>query len=170
MSFFWNVRGLNKTTKHSIIKKWVEEEIFQFGCVIETHVKEGKAQWLGNKLFKDCSILTNYEYNRLGRICVVWRKNVRLTPFFKSSQLITCSVKQEGQVEEFFCSFVYVSNFVEDRKDLWSDLKNHYDSPIIRNKPWIMLEISMRLLLGHNTQELTSSRRLRLACKTSKTW
>ncbi|KAL1194824.1 putative ribonuclease H protein [Cardamine amara subsp. amara] len=28
---------------------------------------------------------------------------------------------------------------MEDRKELWSDLRDHNDSPIIRNKPWIML-------------------------------
>ena len=27
---------------------------------------------------------------------------------------------------------------MEERKELWSDLKAHFDSPIIRNKPWIV--------------------------------
>jgi len=40
--------------------------------------------------------------------------------------------------EEFFCSFVYASNFMEERKELWNDLRDHSDSPIIRSKPWII--------------------------------
>lgn len=137
--FFWNVRGLNKSSKHSVIKKWVEGENFQFGCVLETRVQERKAVKVLNKVFNDWSVLTNYEYNRLGRIWVVWRPNVRLTPFFKSGQVITCSVKLEGEDSEFFCSFIYASNFDEERRDLWNDLRAHYDSPIIRNKPWMLL-------------------------------
>ena len=137
-SFFWNVRGLNKSTKHSVIKKWVAEPSFQFGCFIETRVGENKAQSVCAKLFKDWSVLTNYEHNRRGRIWVVWRDTVRLTPFYKSGQLITCSVKLEDQEEEFFCSFVYASNMVEERKVLWNELRDHSDSPIINNRPWII--------------------------------
>lgn len=80
----------------------MEEQSFQFGCLIETRVKESKAQRLSNILFKDWSVMTNYECNRRGRIWVIWKKNVRLSPFFKSSQVITCSVKLENQEEEFF--------------------------------------------------------------------
>ena len=136
--FFWNVRGLNKSNKHSVIKKWVKEQKFQFGCLIETRVKESKVERLGGKLFKDWSVLTNYEYSRRGRIWVVWSSDVRLSPFYKSSQLITCSVKLENQEEEFFCSFVYGSNFAAERRALWSEFRDHMDSPIIRTKPWII--------------------------------
>ena len=51
--FFWNVRGLNKSTKHSVIKKWIKEQDFQFGSFIETRVRERKAQELCHNLFPD---------------------------------------------------------------------------------------------------------------------
>jgi len=51
--FSWNVRGLNKTSKHAVIKKWVEETQFQFGCLLETRVKEKKAESLRSKPFKN---------------------------------------------------------------------------------------------------------------------
>lgn len=89
--------------KHSVIKSWVEGQNFQFGCLLETRVKEGKAPVLSRKLFNDWSMITNYEYSRRGRIWVVWRRNVRLTPFYKSGQLITCSVKLDNREDEFFC-------------------------------------------------------------------
>ena len=136
--FFWNVRGLNKSTKHSVIKKWINGQNFQFGCLLETRVREGKMQDLVSTLFKDWSVLTNYEYNHRGRIWVVWRNNARLTPFYKSGRLITCSVKLEGHEREFFCSFLYASNFVAERRVVWNELRDHFDSPIIQSKPWIV--------------------------------
>lgn len=137
--FFWNVRGLNKSIKHSVIKKWLEERQFYFGCLIETKVKEGRVPLLVGSMFRNWSILKNYEHHRLGRIWVVWKNNVRLTPFFKSSQVITCSVKLESVQEDIFCSFVYASNTAEERKGLWRYLCDHHNSPIIGPKPWIIL-------------------------------
>lgn len=63
---------------------------------------------------------------------------MRLTPFFKSSQMITCSVKLESMEEEFFCLFVYASNEEEERKELWRDLSDHHNAPISGNKPWMI--------------------------------
>ena len=136
--FFWNVRGLNKSLKHSIIRNWVNQSSMQFGCLLETRVKEGRSSQLLSSIFNGWSSLTNYESHRLGRIWVVWRENARLTPVFKSSQMITCSVLLEGKEEEFFCSFIYASNFVEERRILWEDIRSHHESPLFRNKPWIL--------------------------------
>ena len=137
--FFWNVCGLNKSVKHSVIKKWIEEGQFSFGCLIETKVKEGKVKAMSSSIFTSWSVLTNYEYNSRGRIWVVWKSNVRLTIFFKSSQAITCSVKLEELDDEFFYSFIYASNLAEERKELWRELCDHHDSPIIGSKSWILL-------------------------------
>lgn len=52
--------------------------------------------------------MANYEYNRLGRLWVLWRSEVRMTPVYKSSQLITCSILLPGNSEKFFWSFIYV--------------------------------------------------------------
>lgn len=41
--------------------------------------------------------------------------------------------------EEFFCSFVYASNLVEERKELWRDLCDLHNSQIIGPKPWMIL-------------------------------
>ena len=82
-SFFWNVRGLNKTSKHSVIKKWVEESNFQYGCLLETRVREKNFQILSRQLFPNWSVLTNYEHNPRGRIWVLWKNDVRLTLFLR---------------------------------------------------------------------------------------
>lgn len=112
---------------------------FQFGCLLETRVREGKAQKILSSVFKDWSSITNYEHGRLGRIWVLWGPNVRVTPCCKSGQFITCSIMLEGMAEEVLCTFVYARNTSEERRELWEDLKNHHDSPMFRNKPWLVM-------------------------------
>lgn len=63
---------------------------------------------------------------------------MRVTPCFQSAQMVTCSILLEGCVKEVFVSFVYGKNLAEERKELWKDLKDHQDSPIIRKAPWII--------------------------------
>lgn len=130
--FYWNVRGFNKPSKHLVVSEWVRKGGFQFGCLIETRVKERKAKEIIQKVFPGWSYISNYDHNRLGRIWVVWSQRVRVTPCFQSAQLVTCSIMMEGMKEEIFCSFVYGFNLVEERRELWSDLKAHQDSPVIK--------------------------------------
>lgn len=89
-------------------------------------------------MFPNWSYITNYDHNLLGRIWVVWCPEVRLTPCFTSKQMITCSVLLEGKTEEIFCSFVYASNSVDGRRELWENIRNHQDSPLFSYKPWIV--------------------------------
>lgn len=137
--FSWNVRGFNKTTKHSVVRNWISNNDMQFGCLLETRVKEKKSDRIVPSVFKDWSFMANYEFNQLGRIWVIWRTTVRLSPVFKSDQLITCSVLLEGAQEEFFCSFIYAKNLAEERKSLWEDLRSHHDSQMFKNKPWLLM-------------------------------
>ena len=136
--FFWNIRGFNKKIKQEVVRNWVRSQSLQFGCIIETRVKERKAGKIIQETFKDWDSMTNYEHHNLGRIWVVWRKTVRMTPVFKSSQIITCSVLVKGE-EEFFCSFIYAANGVEERRVLLEDLRSHYDAPMFRDKKWMIM-------------------------------
>lgn len=147
-SFFWNVRGFNKKSKHSVVRQWVLKSDIQFGCLLETRVKENKSENIINSVFPDWSFLSNYDSNRLGRIWIVWNPTTRVTPFFTSAQMITCSVLLEGAENEFFCSFVYASNYVEERKKLWEDIRNHHESPLLQSKPWILYGDFNEILKG----------------------
>ena len=148
-SFFWNVRGFNKDSKHSVVRNWVLKEKLQFGCILETRVKQSKAESIVKSVFRDWSFISNYDSNRLGKIWVVWSPSVRLTPCFTSSQIITFSVQMEGKEDEFFCSFVYASNLVEERKLLWEDLRSHHDSPMFKDKPWMIYGDFNEILKGN---------------------
>ena len=108
-SFFWNVRGFNQDLKHYVVTDWVNNREMKFGCILETRVKEGKAEKILKKVFRDWSSITNYEDNRGGRIWLVWRDLIRMTPVYKSDQIITCSVEMQGE-EGFYYSCIYASN------------------------------------------------------------
>lgn len=104
--FSWNVRGFNKSTKHAVVREWVRNQSLQFGSLIETRVKEKKAERIVSEVFQGWNFMSNYEFSRLGRLWVIWKAEVRMSPVFKSSQMITCSVLLPGGLEEFFCSFI----------------------------------------------------------------
>lgn len=67
--FFWNVRGFNKISKHSVIRSWVNNKSMQFGCLLETRVKENKASKIVNKVFQNwsfCRIMSSIDWVAFG--------------------------------------------------------------------------------------------------------
>lgn len=40
--FFWNIHCCNKRIKHGVVNDWEQRTSFDFGCIIETKVKERK--------------------------------------------------------------------------------------------------------------------------------
>lgn len=143
-----NVRGFNKSSKHEVVRNWVRSKKMEFGCLLDTRVKENKANQIVSSMFQGWSFINNYEFNRKGRIWVVWSPQVRLTPVFTSSQIVTVSVLIEGETEEFFCYFVYGENLMEDRRELWDDIKAHQDSAMFRGKQWIIMGDFNEILEG----------------------
>lgn len=156
-SFFWNVRGFNKTKKHSIVRNWLQSDSLTLGCLLETRVQERKASRIISSVFRDWSSMSNYEFNPLERIWVVWRNNVRVTPVFKSGQIITCSVLVDGATVEFFMSFAYASNLAEERTELRDDLKHHYSSPLMKDKPWSIIGDFNEILDGEEHSKYVNS-------------
>lgn len=54
----------------------------------------------------------------------------------------------KGIKSKFFCLFVYVCNFVVDRKVVWEAMRNHQDSPMFRDKPWLIFGDFNEILKG----------------------
>ena len=84
-----------------------------------------------------------------------WRESVRMTPVYKSDQLITCSVGLEGE-EDFLCTFVYAKNQSEERKELWDDLCYHHDSAMFKNKEWVIMGDLNEILDGEENSRFSS--------------
>lgn len=137
----------------------------QFGCVIETRVKERKARDIIVEVFAGWDSITNYEFQNLGRIWVVWKQSVRISPVYKSRQIITCSVLMEGNEGEFFCSFIYAANGVEERKELWEDLRSHYDAHMFRNKKWMLMDDFNEILEAEEHSSFEDSPRILLGMR-----
>lgn len=137
----------NKPLKHSIVKEWVNNQDLKFGCILETRVKEVKSEKILKSVFHGWSAIINYEHSQGGRIWVLWKVSVRMTPVYKTDQLITCSVGLQDE-EEFFCSFVYASNQSEERKELWADLCHHQQSSMFQNKAWLIMGDFKEILDG----------------------
>lgn len=100
-----------------MVKEWVCNNEMKFGCILETRVKERKADRILKSVFRDWSSMSNYKESQGGRIWLVWRESVRMTPVYKMDQLVTCYVALEDE-EEFYCTFVYASNLIEEMKVL----------------------------------------------------
>lgn len=137
----------------------MRNQSFKFGCLIEMRVKEKKAGSIISSVFHGWGFISNYEYNQLGRLWVVWDSTVRLTPMYKSSQIITCSMLMKGQSEEFICSFVYALNTVEERKSLWEELQDHHEASMFKNKKWIIMGDNSEILEGGEHSEFENSPR-----------
>lgn len=82
---------------------------------------------------------------------------MRVTPWFQSAHMITCSILLDGMTEEIFCSFVYGFNLAEERKELWKDLKAHQDSPFFQKSPWLVFGDFNEILSGVEHSEHTAS-------------
>ncbi|KAL1205185.1 hypothetical protein V5N11_021353 [Cardamine amara subsp. amara] len=79
------------------------------------------------------------------------------TPCFKSGQMITVPLLLDGKDDEFYCSFIYASNVVDERKELWGDLKNHQDSLMFRDKPWLIFGGFNEILEAEEHSDMTQS-------------
>lgn len=101
-------------------------------------MKENRVAKVMNQVFDDWSMISNYKFSRLGRVGVVWKKQLRVQVVFKSGQLITCSFQLPNIDEDFLCSFVYASNFADERTELWRDLKTQHDHANFKGMPWIV--------------------------------
>lgn len=49
--FFWNVRGFNRTSKHKVVHNRIQNKGLQFGAILETRVKENKAEHIVSSVF-----------------------------------------------------------------------------------------------------------------------
>ena len=61
-----------------------------------------------------------------------------MTLVYKTDQLITCYVGLKDE-DEFFGTFIYANNEVEDKKVLWEDLCHHKNSMSFHNKAWMVM-------------------------------
>lgn len=138
-SFFsWNMRGFNKPRKHWVLKKWIQDKKPLFGCILETRVQECNHEKIVKAALPGWNSITNYDHHRLRRIWFCWGPGVTVTLLHKSDQIITCVVQSE-KGDQIICSAVYASNFIAERRRLWSDIRATHQAYQHLSMPWVLI-------------------------------
>lgn len=120
----WNIRGLNKRHKQKEIKQYIKEKHYKLAGLVETKVKEDKAEKMINRIVPNWSRITNYEHAVNGRVWIIWDDHVyTIQPLDKHDQFIHCLVtgKQNGMC--CYLTVVYGHNDSDKRRNLWEQLK-----------------------------------------------
>ncbi|WZY96943.1 hypothetical protein YC2023_069272 [Brassica napus] len=137
--FCWNIRGINDPVKRRGFKKWIRKYNPFFGCLIETHVQQEKADSIMKSILPGWSLESNYEFSDIGKLWLVWKPSVQVNVIAKSLQMVTCTVKLPFHSTEIGVSFVYGSNCRKERRLLWDELESASTSSQLCGLPWIVL-------------------------------
>ncbi|XP_020249336.1 uncharacterized protein LOC109826732 [Asparagus officinalis] len=134
---FWNVRGLNRSSKQHLVRNYILQYHLSYIALIETKIKEKNIQGIAKKLAANWRCMSNVRNSGKARILILWDPNIldiNLVAF--SDQQITCSVKSlDGRVDCFISS-IYGFNNQLGRKHLWTELSQLCFS--IGNSPWLL--------------------------------
>ncbi|XP_020270514.1 uncharacterized protein LOC109845653 [Asparagus officinalis] len=134
---FWNVRGLNKSSKQQLVKHHMLQYHASFLSLLETKIKGSLLPVVAKKIANSWSWISNAGVSGKARIFILWDTKILDAQVIASSdQHITCLVKSLDDLLECVISSVYGHNHVEGRKALWTDLMqiNHN----IGDVPWLL--------------------------------
>lgn len=147
--------------KHREVKRWVQEEKYYFGCLLETRVQEDKYGVCVSAALPSWASIVNYEYHALGRIWFCWSEKVTVTKQHMSDQVITCAVQVLETGEQFVCSAVYASNCEMERRRLWEELRGTKAAYDHLDLPWIVIgDFNVALSSSEHSLGVTRSMQL----------
>ncbi|CAL9225079.1 unnamed protein product, partial [Arabidopsis halleri] len=108
-----------------------------FGALLETHVKEASKNYILSAIGPEWTLLSNYQFSDLGKIWIIYKAPTRARVLFVDLQSITCEISlNDGTVLVY--TAVYASNEEEDRRKLWSSLRDTETAFCLSQKPWMI--------------------------------
>ncbi|CAN1147980.1 Transposon TX1 uncharacterized 149 kDa protein [Linum perenne] len=116
--WIWNIRGFNKQAKVDTVNKYITHNNIDVIALLEPRVRRVNTSSLYNKRFPGWEADFCYE-DDLGKIWLLWKKDVPLKVIQKTSQLIHFSIDLPTA---FSMTVVYASNDVRKRRMLFEDL------------------------------------------------
>ncbi|XP_021765414.1 uncharacterized protein LOC110729930 [Chenopodium quinoa] len=120
---FWNVRGLNKTSRVCDVLCFIKQHNIGLFGLLETRVKARKFAGVFPKFGGDWSVITNYSKHRGGRIWVIWMPGVFHVDVRRvEGQLIHLVARHIASGCSFDYTIVYGLNEASQRMELWDDL------------------------------------------------
>ena len=125
--------------KHKKVRRWVQEEKFLCGCLLETRVQRDNYETCVGEALPGWASIANYEFNLLRRIWFCWSEGVVVTKLHSSTQIITCAVQIPESREQFICLAVYAFNCEVERRSLWEDLRGTHAAYQHLDMPWIVI-------------------------------
>lgn len=118
------------------------------GAFLETHAQQSSLPGILNNVVPGWSFDANYSDEAdNGRIVVVWDPILSVFTYFKSPQLMLCGVFNPRSGQSFTAAFVYARNRREERVSLWASILQLSASPLIKNSPWIILEVDFFVII-----------------------
>lgn len=92
----WNVRGMNKRSRHRVIISLIRSQKVDLVGFVETKVKENKCCRVAKKFWKDCSYLFNYSSSPRGRVWLLWDPHIwNVSKVLESEEMLTCFFSQQ---------------------------------------------------------------------------
>ncbi|XP_074298283.1 uncharacterized protein LOC141629131 [Silene latifolia] len=120
----WNIRGFNKAIKHSEVSHFLRENKVDMLGLLETRVKENRAQKILKRNFRTYKAFCNYNKHHNGRIWILWNPaTTKVDILEEHSQVVHCKVLHHATGRNFYCSIVYGSNNADTRKRLWNSME-----------------------------------------------
>ncbi|XP_020263344.1 uncharacterized protein LOC109839326 [Asparagus officinalis] len=119
----WNIRGFNKSSKHKIVRQFIQDYNLSLLGLLETKIPGSKLQSLTMKITKDWKWICNVHEAGNGRIWLLWDSDIlTMQDTILTDQYITCWIESRDGKFSSLCTIVYAHNQMTSRRILWSDL------------------------------------------------
>lgn len=137
-SMIWNVRGANRTFRHTEIRKALTDFGVSMCALVETKVHISRIGRVCNKIKSDWQWHSNARVCKGGtRIAIGWDPGVwDLNVIHDFDQVVHCKVVTRTTQHSFFVSFVYASNDYRERRVLWNHMRLHH--AFVKDDPWLV--------------------------------
>lgn len=124
MMLTWNVRGLNKKSRHNEI--WAHLKTLGVSCIalLETKVKKNNATKVRQIFGHDWDWLDNYDNHPNGRIWLMWKRNeMSIKVCDRSDQHIHVNFYNIAGKRMYWLTIVYAQNQLANRRILWKEIQ-----------------------------------------------
>lgn len=113
----WNMRGLNKRSRHIEIRASLKKLNVSCIALLETKVKANKVDSIRNKFGQQWRFIDNYDKHSNGRIWIMWKvEDLQITMVKSSDQFIHCDVSDSACMRVCWLTMVDAHNklLIED--------------------------------------------------------
>ncbi|XP_043696682.1 uncharacterized protein LOC122647323 [Telopea speciosissima] len=133
----WNVRGMNARTKRCGIKKVLKDNNVKLAILRETKVKMENCAAIFYPFLANWKYIHNGIDGSIARIWLGWDVTVfKVEKILKTNQFIHVKVITLGTSLSFLCTAVYDLNMMEERRELWRDVRSLANNI---SAPWAVL-------------------------------